>query len=135
METVKVGRYWPPGFDPEVHSIEDYYKFQRASSNERARKERARALNRKRLREDNEGLIRRNTTPSVDGMAVDPAEICEARQAIEAKVRAMSPLLRIIFHRTFIKDESVSDVAKDLGTTEAAVNMARTRIKQHINGV
>jgi DNA-directed RNA polymerase specialized sigma24 family protein len=92
--------------------------------------------NRRRLETENSQSIISNTTPTLSkGTGGDPAEYVEGLDTLTRRWRTLSPLLRKIARRTFFGyTETPEKVAHDLGTTVAAVNMARTRIKQHMNG-
>lgn len=92
--------------------------------------------NRRRLEDENSEIIARNTTPTLtDSSAADPAFIAEAEEILRARWDSLSEHLKTIARRSFFGyTESPAKIARDLGTTEAAVNMARTRIKQVMNG-
>lgn len=93
--------------------------------------------NRRRLERDNAETIVKNTTPTVLlDWSGGPEEFIDAEQVLVARWKSLSPLLRRVAKRTFFGYmEAPEKVATDLGMTVAAVNMARTRIKQHMNGV
>jgi DNA-directed RNA polymerase specialized sigma24 family protein len=93
--------------------------------------------NRRRLEEENAETIVKNTTPTVlNDWAGGPEDFIDAEQLLRARWKKLSPLLRRVARRTFFGYmESPEKVARELGMTVAAVNMARTRIKQHMNGV
>jgi hypothetical protein len=92
--------------------------------------------NRRRLERENADEIVRNTTPTLlNQYAGGPEDFYASEQELVRRWESMSPLLRRVAKRTFFGyTESPEKVARDLGMTEGAVNMARTRIKQHMNG-
>jgi DNA-directed RNA polymerase specialized sigma24 family protein len=92
--------------------------------------------NRRRLEDENAELIVKNTTPTLsDQYAGGPEEFAVTEQELVRRWESLSPLLRRVAKRSFFGYmETPEKVAKDLGMTVAAVNMARTRIKQHMNG-
>jgi DNA-directed RNA polymerase specialized sigma24 family protein len=98
---------------------------------------RRKELNRRRLREENSQAIVKNTTPTLsDRNAGSPEEFIGSEQELRRRWASMSALLRRVAKRSYFGYmESPEKIAKELGMTVAAVNMARTRIKQHMNGV
>jgi DNA-directed RNA polymerase specialized sigma24 family protein len=94
-------------------------------------------LNRQRLVAENKDAIIKYTTPTVYGAVTGSAEdFIECEQTLAQRWKTLSPFLQTVAKRQFFGyEEAVSKTARDLGTTEAAINMARTRIKQVLNGV
>jgi RNA polymerase sigma factor (sigma-70 family) len=92
--------------------------------------------NRARLEAENALTIRNSTTPSAatNASSSDPMDILQAEQELRARFERLSPLLQKITYLVHVKGMSVARVASELGTTEAAVNMAMTRIKQTFEG-
>lgn len=94
-------------------------------------------LNRQRLEQENAETILKYTTPTVSGSITGSAEdFIDCEQTLARRWRSLSPFLQTVARRQFFGyEETPEKTARDLGTTEAAINMARTRIKQVLNGV
>jgi len=122
------------GFNPDYHDVREYSKFCNRTAHQHDNKSKYKKSNRARLRQENEGEIINNTCPSMIGKGTLPEEIIEAEETLLERVRQLSLFLKTIYLRTFLKGEAVETVARDLGTTTSAINMARTRIKQHMHG-
>lgn len=92
--------------------------------------------NRRRLEDEHSDEIRAGTTPTLTKQwAGGPDEELQAEQELLARWKSLTPLLQLIAKRTFFGVvEHPRKVARDLGTTEAAVNMARSRIKKTLFG-
>lgn len=92
---------------------------------------------RKELEAENQEAIIKNTTPTVSGSHTgSPEDFIDCEQTLSQRWRSLSPFLQTVAKRQFFGyEESVAKTARDLGTTVAAINMARTRIKQVLNGV
>ncbi len=97
---------------------------------------RRKELNRRRLETENSATIAKNVTPTLsEQFGGSTEELVEAEQTLRARWATLSPLLKKIARRSFFGyRESPERIAEELGTSVAAVNMARTRIKQHMNG-
>lgn len=93
--------------------------------------------NRRRLEQEHAADIIRNATPTLsDRSAGSPEEFIDCEQTLSQRWRSLSPFLQTVAKRQFFGyEETVEKTARDLGTTVAAINMARTRIKQVLNGV
>lgn len=93
--------------------------------------------NRRKLEEENAGEIVKNTTPTLSGTdAGGPEGFVASEQELVKRWRSLSSLLKRVAKRSFFGyTETVESIARTEGMTVAAVNMARTRIKQHMNGV
>lgn len=98
---------------------------------------RTKETNRRRLEEENADTIVRNSTPTLsDRHAGGVDEFIDCEQTLARRWRSLSPFLQTVAKRQFFGyEETVEKTARDLGTTVAAINMARTRIKQVLNGV
>lgn len=92
--------------------------------------------NRRQLERENDQAIIKHTTPSLsDRTTGGPEEFAISEQELRRRWVTLSSLLRRVARRTFFGyQEEPEKVARELGMTVAAVNMARTRIKQHMNG-
>jgi len=92
--------------------------------------------NRRRLEQDNSDEIISGATPTLSDRSTGGVdEFVEAQQIVARRWKTLSPLLRRIARLSFFGyEESPEKIAHDLGTTPAAINTARTRIKQHMNG-